>query len=41
VVALRTAEAHVTHILTKLGLSSRAQIAVWALRHGLLPSHPG
>jgi predicted ATPase/DNA-binding CsgD family transcriptional regulator len=41
VVALRTAEAHVTHILAKLGLSSRAQVAVWALQHGLLPSRPG
>lgn len=29
--ALRTAEGHVEHILTKLGFSSRAQIAVWAV----------
>ncbi len=36
VVSERTAEAHVTHILTKLGLHSRAQIAVWAAQHGLL-----
>ena len=36
VVTLRTTEAHVTHVLTKLGLRSRAQVAVWALQHGLL-----
>ncbi|MEU4222799.1 LuxR C-terminal-related transcriptional regulator [Nonomuraea sp. NPDC026600] len=29
VIAQRTAEAHVEHILTKLGFSSRTQIAVW------------
>lgn len=29
VISLRTAEAHVEHILTKLGFSSRAQIAHW------------
>ena len=32
----RTAEAHVTHVLGKLGLRSRAQIAVWAVEHGLV-----
>ena len=32
VVSQRTAEAHVTHALTKLGLRSRAQLAVWAVR---------
>jgi non-specific serine/threonine protein kinase len=35
-VAERTVEAHVTHILTKLDLRSRAQIAVWAAEHKLL-----
>jgi DNA-binding CsgD family transcriptional regulator/tetratricopeptide (TPR) repeat protein len=35
-VAERTVEAHVTHILNKLDLRSRAQIAVWAAEHGLL-----
>jgi non-specific serine/threonine protein kinase len=30
VLAERTVEAHVTHVLNKLGLRSRAQIAVWA-----------
>jgi predicted ATPase/DNA-binding CsgD family transcriptional regulator len=29
VIALRTAETHVEHVLTKLGFSSRAQIASW------------
>lgn len=38
VVSKRTAEAHVTHVLTKLGLRSRAQIALWAARHGLVES---
>jgi len=31
----RTAANHVQHILTKLGFTSRAQIAVWAAGHGL------
>jgi len=30
VIAERTAENHVQHILTKLGLSNRSQLAVWA-----------
>jgi predicted ATPase/DNA-binding CsgD family transcriptional regulator len=34
-VGLRTAEAHVTHILSKLGFSSRTQIAGWAVDRGL------
>src|SRR5438045_9043065 len=36
VVSVRTAEAHVTNALGKLGLRSRAQLAVWATEHGLL-----
>jgi DNA-binding CsgD family transcriptional regulator len=35
VIAERTAEAHVTHVLDKLGLRSRAQVAIWAHEHGL------
>jgi DNA-binding NarL/FixJ family response regulator len=35
VVSVRTAETHVTHMLAKLGLRSRAQLAVWAVEHGL------
>jgi DNA-binding NarL/FixJ family response regulator len=30
VISLRTADAHVAHILAKLGFAARAQIAVWA-----------
>jgi DNA-binding CsgD family transcriptional regulator len=29
VIARRTAESHVEHILTKLGFNSRTQIAAW------------
>lgn len=36
VVSERTAEAHVGNILGKLGFTSRAQIAVWAVEHGLV-----
>ena len=36
VVAERAAAAHVEHILDKLGVGSRAQIAVWASEHGSL-----
>jgi DNA-binding CsgD family transcriptional regulator len=35
VVSERTAEVHVSNILAKLGFSSRAQIAVWAVEKGL------
>ena len=31
----RTAVNHVHHILTRLGLHSRAQVAAWAVEHGL------
>jgi DNA-binding NarL/FixJ family response regulator len=30
-----TVEAHISHIFTKLGFSSRAQIAAWAVDKGL------
>ncbi|RPJ50626.1 MAG: LuxR family transcriptional regulator [Methanobacteriota archaeon] len=33
--SVRAVEAHVTRILTKLGYSSRSQIAVWAASKGL------
>jgi non-specific serine/threonine protein kinase len=39
VVTERTAEAHVTHVLQKLGLRSRAQVAIWAVERGLIRSH--
>jgi non-specific serine/threonine protein kinase len=35
VIGERTVEMHVGHILSKLGLSSRTQVAVWAIEHGL------
>jgi predicted ATPase/DNA-binding CsgD family transcriptional regulator/DNA-binding XRE family transcriptional regulator len=35
VIAPRTADTHVGHILDKLGLRSRAQIAAWIVEHGL------
>ena len=41
VVSRRTAEAHVEHILVKLGFTSRTQIATWFRHHtpGAPPSH--
>ena len=38
VISQRTVEAHVEHILTKLGFSSRTQIATWLAQHE--PGHP-
>lgn len=35
VVGVSTVEAHITHIFTKLGFSSRAQIGAWAVDKGL------
>jgi non-specific serine/threonine protein kinase len=41
VITERTADTHATHIRDKLGLGSRAEIAAWAVRHGLVPEeHP-
>lgn len=37
VVVVKTVEVHVTHILDKLGFSSRTEIAGWAIRKGLAP----
>ena len=33
VIGERTVEMHVGHMLAKLGLSSRTQVAVWAVEH--------
>jgi len=38
VITEKTAANHVEHIMAKLDLRSRAQIAVWAVRHGLAPA---
>ncbi len=38
VITTKTAEAHIGHILNKLGLWSRVQIATWSLQHGLGPT---
>lgn len=35
VISIRTAETHVEHILTKLGFTSRTQVAAWAHEHAL------
>jgi DNA-binding NarL/FixJ family response regulator len=35
-VAERTARTHVSNILAKLGLASRTQAAMWAVRQGLV-----
>jgi len=32
VISEKTVESHMSHILAKLGLSSRARLAVWAAR---------
>jgi len=40
VTTVRTVEAHVTHILDKLGFSSRTQVAVWAVVKGLARPSP-
>jgi DNA-binding NarL/FixJ family response regulator len=40
VVSERTARTHVSAILGKLGLASRTQAALWAVREGLAPK-PG
>jgi non-specific serine/threonine protein kinase len=35
VVGERTIETHVGHVLSKLGFTSRAQVAAWAVEKGL------
>jgi DNA-binding NarL/FixJ family response regulator len=35
-ISAATVERHVANIMTKLGCHSRAQIAAWAVEHGLL-----
>jgi len=40
VIGRRTAEMHVSNLLSKLGMSSRAQLAVWAVEEGLVERKP-
>jgi predicted ATPase/DNA-binding CsgD family transcriptional regulator len=40
VIAPGTAGVHVAHVLAKLGLHTRAQVAVWAVAHGLAAPEP-
>jgi DNA-binding NarL/FixJ family response regulator len=37
----RTARSHVSNILAKLGLASRTQAALWAIRQGIAPAPAG
>jgi hypothetical protein len=32
---------HVAHVLAKLGVHTRAQVAAWAVGQGLAPNDPG
>ncbi|KQY54448.1 MULTISPECIES: response regulator [unclassified Nocardioides] len=38
VISERTARTHVSNVLVKLGLASRTQAALWAIREGLVPA---
>ncbi len=40
-IAEKTVGSHIAHIMTKLDLRSRTQIAVWAVGHGLGPEESG
>jgi len=40
VISEMTADSHVSHILRKLGFRSRAQVAAWAVEHGLTAPDP-
>jgi DNA-binding NarL/FixJ family response regulator len=35
-VSKRTIDAHLAHLFTKLGVSSRAELVAWAARHGMI-----
>jgi DNA-binding NarL/FixJ family response regulator len=36
-ISAKTASVHVSNILAKLGMASRAEVAAWAARSGLVP----
>jgi DNA-binding NarL/FixJ family response regulator len=40
VISERTARSHVSNVLGKLGLASRTQAALWAIREGIAPAPP-
>ena len=40
VIARRTADTHIGHILSKLSLHSRAELAAWVVEHGLTANRP-
>ena len=40
IIGRRTAETHVAHCLSKLGLATRTQLATWAAEHGLAAASP-
>jgi DNA-binding NarL/FixJ family response regulator len=40
VISERTARTHVSNILGKLGVASRTQAALWAIREGIAPAPP-
>jgi DNA-binding CsgD family transcriptional regulator len=37
-ISQRTVDSHLSHIFTKLGMSTRTQLALWAVQHGLAPA---
>lgn len=39
-ISQRTVDSHLAHMFTKLALSSRTQLAMWAARHGLAATPP-
>jgi non-specific serine/threonine protein kinase len=41
VISARTVEKHVQHIMNKLGVSTRAQIAIWSAARPPAPPPPG
>jgi NarL family two-component system response regulator LiaR len=41
VISEKTVKTHIGHILAKLGLKDRTQLAIYALRHGLAGEDPG
>ena len=36
----KTADHHIQHVYTKIGVSTRAAAALWAMQHDLVPEGP-